>query len=667
MESLFVVSMELFNWLRYRGKHEIALLPTVYGVTATLAEDAERSNWLGKSAFLATMRFVLFGKRPVNARTADGQYTEDGWITWGEKNAHVAFVLNDGTRIKRSRVLGKSTQLEVVTSQGATLAGDAAQEYVRELVGLDLKDLDASCFVAQKKMAHFVTCKASERYTTIFGWMRLEKVQAAAGRVGDALVKMQRERDDLDMKVATAKASIASILARYFDDVEGANLEDAARELVTLREELDGKRASSKVTVDSFKKAARERDAWLAMVTSAKKGKALADEADALEGKLDASKGQELEAKISAARAKSDAAIADKSTASKDRTTKATLATGLFNGVCPVDGHACPDQGAMNTARERNVTLLSGAQGVERAAILACTTAARELEALEGERDGIMRVCAKIAALREQAEEHEADVAEFAVRGAPPEVDPNVEGEAKAVEVLQNDEVEVREIDRLSADFTSLRSQLASRELAIAELDRKIRLQRQAFMILGRNGVQRRFAERARVAIEAGANALLEANATDLRVHLAWEREAGGLAVQCDECGSAFPTSQKVKVCERCGAGRGPKTVDELRCELTNRSGAAEDLAGGAVQLAAAAWLRGERRARWSVAFIDEPFGALDTHNRKAFAAHLTSMLRSRYGFAQAFVVAHEAGIMDALPGRIAIAATEDRSSVAVV
>ena len=70
--------------------------------------------------------------------------------------------------------------------------------------------------------------------------------------------------------------------------------------------------------------------------------------------------------------------------------------------------------------------------------------------------------------------------------------------------------------------------------------------------------------------------------------------------------------------------------VHRLDIELSDRSGAAEDLAGAAFQLSASAWLRSERNSAWSVALLDEPFSQLDAGNRRAFATHLAAMLSGR-------------------------------------
>ena len=123
----------------------------------------------------------------------------------------------------------------------------------------------------------------------------------------------------------------------------------------------------------------------------------------------------------------------------------------------------------------------------------------------------------------------------------------------------------------------------------------------------------------------------------------------------CDKCGAVYPASQKIKRCERCGADRGPKLVEKLEIELSDRSGAAEDLAGIALQLSAASWLRTQRGSQWSQAFIDEPFGALDVHGARALSTHLATMLGGQ--FASVLVVTHDRNISDALPGRIEIIA----------
>jgi hypothetical protein len=153
----------------------------------------------------------------------------------------------------------------------------------------------------------------------------------------------------------------------------------------------------------------------------------------------------------------------------------------------------------------------------------------------------------------------------------------------------------------------------------------------------------------------------------DLSVEVLWSREGEGLAKTCDGCGAPFSTSQRVKSCERCGAVRGPLLVNRLEIQLSDRSGAAEDLVGASLQLAASTWLREERAAAWSVALLDEPTSQMDASNRRAFMTHLAGMLSGRYGFRQAMVVSHHSEISTMLPGCIEIENRDGRATVRVV
>jgi DNA repair exonuclease SbcCD ATPase subunit len=95
---------------------------------------------------------------------------------------------------------------------------------------------------------------------------------------------------------------------------------------------------------------------------------------------------------------------------------------------------------------------------------------------------------------------------------------------------------------------------------------------------------------------------------------------------------------------------------------LSDRSGAAEDLAGLAISLAASSRLRAERGSPWGVVCLDEPFGALDRSHRRSLAKGLVLMLVGQWE--QALVIAHDDATMDAMPGRIVIVGGSNGSRV---
>jgi DNA repair exonuclease SbcCD ATPase subunit len=122
-----------------------------------------------------------------------------------------------------------------------------------------------------------------------------------------------------------------------------------------------------------------------------------------------------------------------------------------------------------------------------------------------------------------------------------------------------------------------------------------------------------------------------------------------------------------VRQCATCGAERGNKLERKLRARVTPRSGGADDVGGVAIRLAANSWLRDRRQSQWSVACLDEPFAALDQHNRHAVARHLAALLGGRYGVEQAFITAHDPALLAGLPRRIVVRGGERGSTVVVI
>lgn len=222
------------------------------------------------------------------------------------------------------------------------------------------------------------------------------------------------------------------------------------------------------------------------------------------------------------------------------------------------------------------------------------------------------------------------------------------------------------------AKVATLQAEIAG---ALAAVERRAELQaklesdtaglaiyRAAAVILGRSGVQRVVAQRAIAEIEASANERLACSGIDLSISLVYGKELAGLADVCDACGEPFPKSQRVKTCQACGATRGPKRDDKLHATLSSRSGAADDLAGYALQTAATAWLRRYRGTAWNVTILDEPFGALDAEHRAQLARAILAM--SRADRSQVLVVAHSPDLNETFPGRVEIVASGQWSRV---
>lgn len=649
---MYVAKIELRNWLRYVGKHEVALGPGVYAVTAEFDGDERRSNWAGKTAFLEAIRFALFGVHRKDR--------EDDWITEGESDGGVTLTLSSGEVIERSRKRGQPTRVRVVLDDREAI-GETAAAALGARLGMTRDDFDSTCWVGQKQLSKFVLARPAERMELVSDWLGLAPLQRCEENAREAQLALAK-------RVGGAEGRRANAM-RVFADARVAMGVEQSASVDTLCAALCAEIAGYETRVyrarealakaHDLRAAVRERAAVLA---ARQEFVALRDDLVELKRVHDSLEGEaEL---VGERRAEFEGLHARMMEAGKDAKQKGALARGEFDGKCPVGGVTCPIAKDLNASRKANAKAHESAIDVYDSACKAANAARVEMEAAEeaARKRGDIAIkrenmLARMKRAKEQGSAEvvglNADEAQEEVAACESEHAAEVAGEALArarLATLKSASVELNEVD----------SQLAS----FKRDSRAIQAVRRLF---GRQGAQRVVAQRALSDITDGANALLVDVGIPLRVQMAWVREAAsGLATTCENCGATFPASQRVKTCEGCGAARGAKQLERLDVELSDRSGAAEDLAGAALQLSASAWLRAERDIAWGVACIDEPFGALDESNRKAFAAHLLTMLGGRYGFEQAFIVAHSADVLDAIPNRVRVIATEYGSTVKV-
>jgi hypothetical protein len=327
----------------------------------------------------------------------------------------------------------------------------------------------------------------------------------------------------------------------------------------------------------------------------------------------------------------------------------------VFDGQCPIACKACPSKPWVDEQATSEAALASARTKARDAARryqeTGLVTRAAQTEALK--RAALETQLTVLRAKAEQLVDVAEEVEAYEVEGKKPSkanervaaLETALDGLADKVRQLTDDKTWAdKAIGRVLELETNIHRAKEKRALIV-----------EAVQLTGRTGAQQAIQEIVMAKIESKANDLLTKASIPLQIDIKWEQETNGLAKVCPTCGTAFPTSQRAKACESCGAIRGPNVQSKLLIEPSNRSGAAEDLAGVALGIAASRWLRAQRGSKWSAVFIDEPFGALDPHNRTALSSHIVSMLRNE--FSMAFVVAHERAVLMAMPAQLKICA----------
>lgn len=662
---MLCTGVELNNWMRFRGKHSINLRQQIYGITARWVGNPRRSNWSGKTAFLEGMLiFLLYGEHRWRV--------EDAWITRGEKSGGVSGTFgHDGyeTVVERTRKLGGPTALVVKTrticdgvSDWTERKGDEAQLYLERITGLNYKDFIASGYFRQKQMARFITDEAGIRMATIAGWLKLGPLEEACSTVGADLTKLQDQIAIIESTRRSGRETIRGVMEREGFD-QPADLADPVAtfdvELKLIEDELVAARK------DVFLKTSA-RDAILVskrVFAEAREHAALIIEGKELRSKIDGYfKDVASDEDRKAAADRYEAIVSELALLAGEVEKWRALAQGKFDGHCPVGGGDCPIKLQINANIDQSALSLEKAVKAFNVKSREKHEASEELDLIDKRRE---RLQDDLAA-RKRLVERVKKLAPSAERCAGQEEQDPTEANALVEEAGKN-------LHTVEQDRYGLR---AARDLVVAQLKvsqsseddlQRLRSQaellREAQVILGRQGAQRRLAEDALQEIERGANEALAICSIDLSMEVRWARETKGLAKACDACGAPFPSSAKVKVCARCGVERGPQLEHKLDIVVSDVSGAAEDLAGCMFQLSGAAWLRRDRMAALAIAALDEPFGALDTEHREALASHLPQLLK-HFGFVQAFCIAHSAGIMGGMPALIEIEAGPQGSRI---
>jgi DNA repair exonuclease SbcCD ATPase subunit len=647
------------NYQCYAGVHELSFAPKAYAIVAQHKDDEERSNWLGKTTFLEAVVFALFG---VHRWRYDDQ-----WVTKGRASGLVRLVLSNGMTIQRSRTTGTPTKLEV--EFGAhRLVGNEAQTMIEKTIGLDSEAFVTTSFLAQKKHARLVSMSPAERAKVVSVWARLERLETWRAKVVSDLSEVNFRKQYLT-PMAMESTKLINLLGEQIiqetrkltcDYPHGAN---ASQMVDALQAFVDAQQQQLESLQIQIEISHRDRERTFELL-----------ETDRLFRRY-----QEVETKLREKRALLETLQEHPNTTAQERERISTTARELtyeltikqhelrelkelkscgFDGICPVMQRECFAKADVMSSIGSNVN--------ERIRALATTIAPLEEKRLLVQQldSDWNRAREEVELLRRSIRELEQEHEELPI---PPEgYTPIVQEAGQSYGVLKArlDEIqdELREPLDLLSQYRKAQSTQRETMTRLSSLSQRQAMLETASLIFGKDGAQRSLGMQVTQTLSDIANAVLQSAQIDLEVDLKWDRQTQRLADACTTC--AAPLSGKQTRCHKCDAIRQPKMIQQLHVDLSNQSGAAEDMAGIALQIAAAHWMRVQCDSQWSVALLDEPFGALDATHRRALSQHVTNLFGGQFGFAQSFVIAHHASVLDALPGRISIVSDGKHSQI---
>lgn len=636
---MHIQTVHMENWVCFSGENTVHLEPKAYAVVGARVDRDGSSNWTGKSSFVESIRFALYGEHRYR--------TEDEWITRGKPQGSVTLTFDDGMVITRARKRGKRTELTLVKGD-VSLAQADAQAEIACIFGADLAAFNTTSFFEQRNMARLINASTEERMKAVSSWVDLSLLEA--GEVAlRAKYKAALSEVDSRRGVAThIELDLSRLGTDFMEEDERAALN---AELETMKSYLESERMA-RVSYEHAISNLRRLKGELQQIKL--QGELVSTELKAsLVRRLPVVTGDIGELQNQTAVLKHEMERAN------------AMRRDGFNGTCPVLKSACPSVEFVNSKAQDAASI------AEQAAEAWFPVHQKWMEAVDTDRmhkDHSAHVNGLKDKLELLRKEYTAKADVIARHEATATVTPNEEMTSR----IESANARVHEISLqlIKAKYSAkhaedLKAHLAEAQAGMETAATEVRAIGVALDIVGKNGLQRVISERTMAKIAGDASLILQTAGIDLGLSISWAREGSGKASSCSACGTAFPASLKVVKCTTCGAERGANMIQKVEIILSDRSGAAEDLAGIALQLAAAKHMKESRGLGADFCILDEPFGALDAHNREGLSKSLPQVLASA-GMRQSFIIAHSPDVMEFLPGRIEVLAGKEGSALKV-
>lgn len=652
---MYIQTIELENWVRFQGIQRLSLEPVVYGVTACQNDNPNRSNWLGKSSFLEAIPFALYG---------DHRYTlENDFMFRGSKLSRVTLEFSNGLKIIRSRT---TVTRVVVAHGGKTFEGEPAEQYIEKILNMNMSDYYSTLFFKQRNLAKFITCEPAERMEKVKNWFRLFDLENCSNMAKKRIANNENmlaqqqivfnQSEQLVKDNLNKLNSLNSIISTN-ESINSKNYQkvcDKAIENIDKRIDIiAGKIATYQQQMDNIIEYSKHEKNTETMSE-------LIKEAQLLKSSITVSS-EVLNRTVESVLKSYQQSNAFYESATREKNNLNNIVVNGFDGVCPVFKGQCPSSIEVNNKMQQIKKQLDSA--IERANghYENMMAEKKNLDNARHNYNDTLRKETQLESYREMYRKLKASEEYIKAHKKPDDII-----EDQGLGTMVDLQVEKNTIEQCKSVITSELDRMAKSYVNMNVTRTEIEMHEILGVVFGQGGIQRTIAEKALKEIEAKANALLSGVGIDLNTKINWFTESKKVSNNCEECGLAYPPSAKIKQCSRCGTPRGNNKQYKLTVTLSDRSGAAEDLAGAAYQLAATNWLREERSLPLGVICIDEPFGQLDGEHKRIFANHLATMLKVQYGCEQAFIVAHDQGIMNDYPGCIEITGYKTHSEIKV-
>lgn len=685
---MFIKSTELEGFMPYRDKFRLDFHQgQIIGITGQYGEDQSKSNRAGKSSFIDSQVWCLYGKsrakKEVELVHNEAEFAKVTCEIFDPTTGHSAFV-------SRSRTKDNKGTLELIGFEGEKKK--ATQEMIDKLVGLTYEEFLFTAFFKQNDIDQFMESDSTKKKEILMRWLQSVGWEDYRVKTNAYKVALQRE---LEKK----KALIDGLPQGDVDIVELKNeIGTIAESKKDLNKKIDG---FSKVKLDINLQLKELR-------TIDDKKQRAADIASKIQRlksqRPDSSKFKSQIQQLDQALAKYPEVTKEKYEDVVHKRDEIVSQIGSFNyeiddlddkikdfgkemtGVCPILKQACsrieadPDQ--LNQFRLQK-------QGLQ-----------KKIAALEAKKEKIANIVkvyqaqvkwknqkAQIELQLKSAKQLEGQIADLTNQRA--EVLKSIpdDAEQKTIDLLgkldkvsdEQDELQ-QEVSRLDARLGEIRELIKQHEtkkerleaytIDKEALEKEIADAQYVEYMFGKNGIPSMELENSYQEIEEDANLILKNLRAPFHMEFEATRQLGEWEPNCLACGTPFEKGERTHKCQECGTDREKKRKDELSLTVyeggTERqfymdSGGGKILLSAAIRLALTQLARRRKGTNWGTIYLDEIFGQLDATNRRLMADLITSTLLGSLGFEQVFIISHDPSIQSSMADQLVVKRNQEK------
>jgi len=667
------------NFGPFRGEHRVDFRGRkTIGVAGRHVLNKEKSNRVGKSFLLESIRYALYGKHRMR--------TETELITNGEKHMWVRYegTLSNGKdfTVERGRNADGKGYLEVSDFEGA--GQKKGQEALDILLAIDDKDFDSIFFCRPDELHSFMEAGPTEQSRKMRSWAGIDRWKVYEDAAAELLAVAEKE------------------LLETYDDIDG--LEEQLEDADQLQEALTGAKAQLETASARQKKASVQLEKVRNLLSKLDDRSSLESNLETITDALETLLEKENTYTSAKAQKKKDearlkkvkAGLVDLETFEKEKeeaqqevwrleTSLQTWAeAGERGGVCPILSEKC-DRIGKETVEEQK----KEARDALKAARTALEAVKRKAEGLSGlkrektlleariaqngrvkapdlsKREGLLARQKKIEADLEAIDESKRtkyEDLESKCQKALDAADKEVSETQESIGALKERK---RKTEEASRKITKLEKAAEGQETKVKDL----RFVRYMF---GKDGIPSHELESMFGEIEERVSRNLSRLGSELTVHLSPVKVLKKMEPVCPACGYEWESPSKSGKCPDCKRERKNATKDELQFEFTEGEKVTKfygDSGGGKVIISLAvriaiADLRARRSGTTAKFFIlDEPFIHLDEVSRATVTSTLLGKFRRDIGVDRLFVISHVPEIRDAVEDILYVVMDENGDS----